>query len=167
MITVEHCQLMARYNRWMNGKLYACCDGVDDAERKRDRGAFFGSIHATLDHILYGDLAFMSRFTGDPPEAPELGVTQYEDFGELRRVREALDARIEDWAATVTDGWLREILTFVSKVDGAEKTYPHWVLVTHMFNHETHHRGQVTTLLSQMGIDIGTTDITFMPPPQA
>ena len=164
MITADHCHLMARYNRWMNGKIYGCCAEMSDAERKRDRGAFFGSIHATLNHIFYGDLAFMSRFTGDPPEPPELGVILHEDFEELRRAREALDAHIENWASALTAEWLGEILTFVSKVDGKEKTYARWVLVTHMFNHEIHHRGQITTLVSQMGVDIGSTDITFMPP---
>jgi len=164
MITAYHCHLMARYNRWMNGKLYDCCAEIADDERKRDRGAFFGSIHATLNHILYGDLAFMSCSTGDPPAPPQLGVILHEDFGDLRRAREALDARIESWESTLTVDWLGEILTFVSKVDGQEKTYPHWVLVAHMFNHESHHRGQVTTMLSQMGLDIGSTDITFMPP---
>lgn len=163
MITADHARLMARYNRWMNGKIYACCDGLGAAERNRDRGAFFGSIHATLNHILFGDLAFMSRFTGEPAEPPELGVILYDDFDGLRDARETLDARIEGWAAALTADWLSEILTFVSKVDGKEKTYPHWVLVTHMFNHQTHHRGQVTTLLSQMGHDIGPTDIPFMP----
>lgn len=147
----------------MNERLYECCSGIDDAARKRDQGAFFKSIHSTLNHILYGDLAFMSRFTGVPPEAPEIGIDLYDDFAELTRARQALDARIESWTAALTDEWLAELLTYTSKVDGKDRTLRRGVIVTHMFNHETHHRGQVTTLLSQVGLDMGSTDIPFMP----
>ena len=163
MIDRGYCALMARYNAWMNGKLYEVCAAIDDAERRRDRGAFFGSIHATLDHVVYADLAFLSRFTGDPPEAPELGVELYRDFDALRDARNALDARIERWVEGFTDEWLARALSYASKVDGAARSLPHWALVVHMFNHATHHRGQVTTLLSQMGLDVGPTDIPFMP----
>lgn len=154
---------MAEYNQWMNERLYAICATLSDRERKRDRSAFFGSIHRTLNHILYGDLAFMSRFTGTPRQAPELGVDLHESFQDLWRDRRALDARIHNWAQGLSPHWLRQDLTYKSKVDGVTRTIPRWVLVTHMFNHETHHRGQVTTLLSQLGLDIGTTDIPFMP----
>lgn len=155
--------MMARYNRWMNERLYKICAGIEDTERKRDQGAFFKSIHGTLNHILYGDLAFMSRFTGEPPKAPEIGIDLYESFLELTQARQALDTRIEAWTTTLTEKWLGDLLTYTSKVDGKDRTFPHWVIVSHMFNHETHHRGQVTTLLSQMGLDIGSTDIPFMP----
>jgi uncharacterized damage-inducible protein DinB len=167
MISVGYCQAMAQYNRWMNQRLYACCEAIDDGERKRDKGAFFGSIHRTLNHILYGDLAFMSRFTGQPRDVPELGIDLYEDFRGLWQARQSLDDRIEAWSSSVSDEWLQNTLTYESKVDGVVRTVPRWVLVTHMYNHETHHRGQVTTMLSQMGLDIGPTDIPFMPRFQA
>lgn len=163
MITTEYCQLMASYNEWMNDRLFALCSTIDDETRKSDKGAFFKSLHSTLNHILYGDLAFMSRFTGKPSEVPQLGVDLYDDFDELQSARASLDARISEWSSTLTANWLSEQLTYTSKVDGVIRTVPQWVLVTHMFNHETHHRGQVTTLLSQMGLDMGTTDIPFMP----
>ena len=163
MITAAYCQTMAEYNAWMNERLYAVCDSISDDERKRDRGAFFGSIHRTLDHILFGDLAFMSRFTGDPAAVPELGVDLFGNFQELWLARSALDQRISDWSAELDRDWLEQELTFTSKVDGVSRTIAHWILVTQMFNHETHHRGQVTTLLSQMGLDVGSTDIPFMP----
>ncbi|OED37296.1 damage-inducible protein DinB [Chromatiales bacterium (ex Bugula neritina AB1)] len=153
---------MAAYNQWMNERLYNVCDSISDSERKQDLGAFFGSIHNTLNHIMLGDLAFMSRFSGTPETVPELAVNLYDDFTQLRHAREALDNRITDWSATVTDDWLRQQLTYKSKVDGGDITAPHWVLLTHMFNHETHHRGQITTLLNQLGHDMGTTDIPFM-----
>ena len=163
MVTVEFCLTMAQYNQWMNQSLYQVCSTIPDDERKRDRGAFFKSIHSTLNHIMYGDLAFLSRFTGDPPQVPELGVDLYDDFAELHSARQALDGRILQWTSALTDGWLRLSLTYTSKVDGKVRTVPHWVLISHMFNHQTHHRGQATTLLSQMGLDVGTTDLPFMP----
>ena len=164
MITAAYAVTMARYNEWMNRRLYALCAGIDDAERRRDRGAFFGSIHRSLDHIVYADLAFLSRFTGTPDRVPELRATLYEDFGALREARAALDARLLEWAPTLSEAWLAQDLTYTSKVDGVTRTVPRWILVAHVFNHQTHHRGQVTTLLSQMGLDIGSTDLPFMPP---
>lgn len=163
MINSEYCQVMAGYNMWMNERLFELCRSIEDAQRKSDKGAFFGSIHGTLNHILYGDLAFMSRFTGDPVVVPELGLELHDDFDELWQARSALDSRICRWSSGLTAEWLAEKLTYTSKVDGISRTVPRWVLVVHMLNHQTHHRGQITTILSQLGLDIGTTDIPFMP----
>ena len=140
MIDNSYCTAMAEYNRWMNERLYTACSTLSDGERKKDRSAFFGSIHRTLNHILFGDLAFMSRFTGDPAVVPELGMDLHEDFQELRVARSTLDARILEWSNAVTREWLSEELTYKSKIDGISRTIARWVLVTHMFNHETHHR---------------------------
>lgn len=128
---------MAEYNYWMNSRLYDLCNAISDNSRRKDRGAFFGSIHGTLNHILYGDLAFMSRFTGDPTKVPELGVDLYCDFDDLWSARIALDRRIIRWSEVVKIDWLLEELTYTSKVDGVSRTVSRWVLVTHMFNHET------------------------------
>jgi len=162
MITASHSQLMAQYNAWMNSRMYALCASLPDAELHKDRGAFFKSIYATLNHIAYGDLAFMSRFTGNPGIVPEPGADLFGTFGRLTTERAALDQRILVWSESLSPAWLAESLTYTSKIDGKTRTVPRWVLVTHMFNHQTHHRGQVTTLLSQMNLDIGTTDIPFM-----
>ena len=164
VITSAHCRLMARYNAWMNARLYAVCATLPHSELHRDRGAFFRSIYLTLNHIAYGDLAFLARFDGTPDAVPALGQDLFGGFEALRREREALDARIVYWSGSVGPEWLAEDLTYTSKVDGQVRTFPRWVIVTHMFNHQTHHRGQVTTLLSQMGLDMGSTDLTFMPP---
>jgi uncharacterized damage-inducible protein DinB len=162
MITASHSQLMAQYNEWMNSRMYALCATLPDAELRKDRGAFFKSIYATLNHIAYGDLAFLSRFTGNPSMVPELGADLFGTFGLLRTERAALDQRILVWSESLSPVWLAESLTYESKIDRKTRTVPKWVLVTHMFNHQTHHRGQVTTLLSQMGLDVGATDIPFM-----
>ncbi len=163
MITTDYCRLMAHYNQWMNDRLYQVCETMPDKKRKENLGAFFGSIHSTLNHILYGDLAFLSRFTNNPPEPPDIGIDLFTDFGELRQQRALVDTRILSWSTSLSQEWLQTSLTYTSKVDGVTRTVENWMLITHMFNHQTHHRGQVTTLLSQLGLDIGTTDIPFMP----
>ena len=142
MITASHSQLMAQYNEWMNSRMYALCASLPDAELHKDRGAFFKSIYATLNHIAYGDLSFMSRFTGTPSIVPNPGADLFGTFGRLRTEREALDQRILAWSASLSPDWLAESLTYASKIDGKTRTVPKWVLVTHMFNHQTHHRGR-------------------------
>ncbi len=162
MPSPEYCALMARYNRWMNRKLYAICADLSDEVRKQDRGAFFRSIHGTLNHLLFGDIVWMARF--QQREGPKRIIAElHADFGELRAAREAMDARILEWTATLTPQWLAAPFSYVSNVDRRTRTMPAWVLVAHLFNHQTHHRGQLTTLLSQLGIDPGVTDLPFLP----
>jgi uncharacterized damage-inducible protein DinB len=163
MTTPYYSQLMAQYNEWMNSRMYALCATLPEADLRKDRGAFFKSIYATLNHIAYGDLAFLSRFTGDPTVVPEPGADLFGTFERLRKERVALDQRLLAWAESLSSSWLAETLTYKSKIDAKTRTVPRWILVMHMFNHQTHHRGQVTTLLSQMGLDVGATDIPFMP----
>lgn len=162
MIDIEYCQLMAEYNEWMNRKVLLICETMSDAQLREERGAFFGSIYLTLNHLVYADIAFLSRFTEDALKVPALGEDLFKDFSILCIERVRLDARIIEWASGLTSDWLSQPLTYVSKVDARERTVPRWILVVHLFNHQTHHRGQVTTLLSQSGLDVGSTDIPFM-----
>ena len=163
MITPVHARTMAAYNRWMNEHLYELCAAIPDAERKRDRGAFFKSVHGTLNHLLYGDRAWMSRFTGRDLGWRGPADELYADFAELRAARAGLDHLIEDWAGRLDADWLAQDFTYISRIDGRTRTLPAWLLVVHMFNHQTHHRGQLTTLLSQLGIDPGVTDLPWLP----
>jgi len=163
VLDADYACTLARYNRWMSERLYALCARLPDGDRRADRGAFFGSIHGTLNHLVYADLAFLSRFTGDPPEVPPLGEELYSDFEELTNVRASLDSRLSAWASGLSEEWLRSPFSYTSKVDGVTRTLPAWVLVAHLFNHQAHHRGQLTTLLSQLGHDPGVTDLPFMP----
>lgn len=162
MIDQSQFELLADYNLWMNEKMYSTCSSLSNAELMEDRGTFFKSVYHTLNHIVYGDLAFMSRFTGEPEIAPDLGVELFSTFSQLKTARFELDTRIVDWVKTLEEKWLSEVQTYTSKVDGKSRSIPRWVLLIHMFNHQTHHRGQVTTLLSQLGLDVGSTDIPFM-----
>ena len=147
----------------MNNKLYESCALLTDQKRREDLGAFFGSIHLTLNHLLHGDLMFLSRFEGKEEQFAPLGTDLFPIFTELRREREKTDLRMQKWADTLDESWLSEILTYKSMSDGKTRSVEQWVLVTHLFNHGTHHRGQITTLLSQHGVDVGQTDIPFMP----
>ncbi len=163
MITPEYCRLMARYTRWMNERLYALCAGMPDAERKRDRGAFFGSIHGTLNHLLWGDRMWLGRFTGEPCTYPQFGTDMFADFDALARERAATDRDLLNWAGNVSAEWLAAALTYTSVVDRKARRLPAAIAAIHLFNHGTHHRGQVTTLLTQAGVDPGVTDLPWVP----
>ncbi|WP_029058834.1 DinB family protein [Stappia stellulata] len=163
MTTPETCQTFARYNTWMNGKLYAACADLDDATRKADRGAYFKSLHGTLDHILLGDRIWMNRFTGNDYPRTAIGTHLFSDFEALAAARRAMDAEIEVFATGLTPDWLARPLIWTSGLDGTTRSQPGWLLVSHLFNHQTHHRGQATTLLSQLGVDIGSTDLPWLP----
>ena len=159
----NHYTLMARYNTWMNEKLYELCADLSDEQRKQDRQAFFRSIHGTLDHILWGDKVWMGRFVNEPFNGPRLGQQLYEDFDAMRTERKRVDRWIEDWARQLDPGWLQAPFSFTSGQDGKTRSSPAWALVSHLFNHQTHHRGQVTTLLKQAGVHPGVTDLPWLP----
>jgi len=162
MYSGNHYQLMAEYNRWMNERLYAICADISDVDRRRDRGAFFRSVHGTLNHLYHGDQAWIGRFTNRPFVAT-IGHEFFATFEELRMAHKKLDDEIVAWAQTLSEDWLQSPSTYTSSVDGKTRTLPTWVLVVHMFNHQTHHRGQLTTLLKQLGVDPGITDIPWLP----
>lgn len=167
-MTPEHARVMARYNRWMNDKLYAVAAELTDAERKQDRGAFFGSIHRTLNHLLLADRVWLGRFNGvtlpdgdmGPGGIRTLDQELFADFDALRRERAKTDDDVDAFVATLTDEKLAGPLRFMRR--GAMNEFPLWHAVAHLFNHQTHHRGQVTTLLMQAGHDPGSTDLIAM-----
>jgi len=167
-MTPEHARAMARYNRWMNDKLYAVAEQLTDAERKQDRGAFFGSIHRTLNHLLVADRVWMSRFTGAVLKEGEFGPGGIKsldhelctDWAELRRERAKTDDEIDAYVATLTAEKLAGSLRYLRH--GVVNEFPLWHAVAQIFNHQTHHRGQVTTLLMQAGHDPGVTDLVAM-----
>lgn len=163
MFDGTYAHLMAEYGVWMNGKIYSAAAALPDEERKRDRGAFFGSIHRTLEHLVWGDQIWLARFDGKVRQTATIGAELFTDFDAMRSAREALDGELLAWAKSVDAAWLAEPMTMTSRVYGFSITHPRWVFVTQMMNHGTHHRGQVTTLLSQLGVDIGPTDVPVLP----
>jgi uncharacterized damage-inducible protein DinB len=165
MIDRAYVQRLAHYNRWQNENLYGVADRLTAEERQRERGAFFGSIHKTLSHLLWGDQIWMSRLAGTPKPQGGIAesVTLYKDWDQLKSTRADFDQKIVTWADTVDDAWLAVDQTFFSAATQREWTRPRWVLVTHMFNHQTHHRGQVHCMLTQAGGRPSDTDLTVMP----
>ena len=142
--------MFAGYNAWANERLYDAASNLSDADYRADRGAFFKSMHGTLNHLLVADRIWMRRFTGEGEVAKSLDVILHEDFSELRAARRAEDERIIRYAKSLTEadlaGWFR-YRTITNPVD-MEQTLAH--ALDHFFNHQTHHRGQAHALLTAL-----------------
>jgi uncharacterized damage-inducible protein DinB len=174
IMLVEQLRALSRYNRWMNEKIFSCAAELSDAERKADRGAFFGSISGTLNHLLLADRVWLARFTNDAErfasvdengqhiKVTALAQELYSSFEALRQQRERTDQDVIAWIDTLDESQMTTTLRFRAISNGQEYAHPLWWALTHFFNHQTHHRGQVTTLLMQAGRDPGLTDFLAM-----
>jgi uncharacterized damage-inducible protein DinB len=166
MITPDYVKLMAAYTEWQNSSIYSAAATLSDADRRLDRGAFFGSIHATLNHLLWADQLWLSRLAGTrPPVQPDIpgSLQTHADWESLRCDRERTDSAIIDWAAQVSSADLNGELSWYSGAMAADIRRPRWVLVVQLFNHGTHHRGQVHAMLTAAGARPDDTDVPFMP----
>lgn len=155
---VDTVRQLARYNRLANDRLYASCAELCDAARKQTRPAFFKSIHGTLNHIIVGDRIWLSRFEGRDVPSTGLDAILYDDFDDLRAARAEEDVRIEDFAANVTDAFLAGSIRYENN-EGRLFDDPVNMLVSHFFNHQTHHRGQVHDMLSQTDVATPVLDL--------
>jgi uncharacterized damage-inducible protein DinB len=142
---------LARYNRWANERLYAACAKLAPDELAQPRAAFFGSIQGTLNHLVAGDRAWLDRLEGIKTEIRTYDQVMAEDFESLARIRVEQDARIVVLVDDLGPEELAETLYYTTIAGGRAETPTHWVLA-HMFNHQTHHRGQAHGLLSQTAI---------------
>ncbi len=158
---------MAAYNAEMNRRLYAAAGRIPDPARREPRGAFWGSLHGTLCHLLWGDQMWMSRFDGwtKPTVIQKQSPTLVDDFDELRRLRVDADEKISAWAGRVTEAWLAEDQSWFSASVQKELRSPRSFLVTHFFNHQTHHRGQAHALITACGENTGDTDLFLVVEP--
>jgi uncharacterized damage-inducible protein DinB len=166
MISPAYVQTMARYNAWQNENIYNAANRLSDAQRKEDRGAFFGSIHATLNHMLWADQTWLMRLGAAPPPAVKSiaeSVALFEDWDALSVERRRFDEVIRDWSDCLDGSAIEGDLTWFSASAGRELTRPRALILTTIFNHQTHHRGQVHALLTGFGIDPGATDLPFGP----
>jgi uncharacterized damage-inducible protein DinB len=155
-------QTLCRYNHWMNEKLYAVCATMPDELRKENKGAFFGSMHGTLNHLLLADRIWLGRFTGEAFKARSLDEELYSDFAMLRQERAKTDAAIGAWLDALSEEELAAPFTYTMMTNPQQITQPLWQAALHLFNHQTHHRGQITTLMEQAGYDSGITDLLWM-----
>ena len=158
---------MAAYNAEMNCRLYAAAKRIPDPARREPRGAFWGSLHGTLCHLLWGDQMWMSRFDGwtKPAVIQKDSAKLVDKFDELRRLRVDADERISAWAGRVTEPWLAEDQTWFSSSVQKELRSPRSFLATHFFNHQTHHRGQAHALITACGEKTGDTDLFLVVEP--
>ncbi|MAQ85184.1 MAG: damage-inducible protein DinB [Maritimibacter sp.] len=165
MISADYCRTMARYNRWQNGNLLGEAEVLGPAARKADRGAFFGSIEKTLNHVLWADTMWMSRIDGwDKPRGSGAESTEFTpDWDAYKAARAVADQRIHEWAGRVEDGDLLGDLTWYSGILKTNVAKPFWLCITHFFNHQTHHRGQVHGMITAAKGRPGDTDLFIMP----
>lgn len=166
MIAPAYVRLMAAYAGWQNGAHLGAADRLDDAARRAPRGAFFGSIHATMAHLLWADSIWMHRLAGLPrPQARTIAASVDEggDWPALSDARRALDGAIGTWAGTLCASDLDGDLTWSSAAAGREVTLPRTFVILHVFNHQTHHRGQIHAMLTAAGADPGDSDLFLMP----
>jgi uncharacterized damage-inducible protein DinB len=150
--------LLARFNRWVNRRFYGLMAGLPDAERKRDRGAFFGSIHNTLNHLLVVDRLWLDRLEGRSNDIARLDTVLHDGFEPLAAERATVDERLIAYVDGLDATALAKPLRY-RFISGTEAETPlHLVLIT-LFNHQTHHRGQVHALLTQLGMRPADSDI--------
>lgn len=165
MISVETVRLLARYNSWQNQSLMTAAETLDEAAREADRGAFFGSVRATFSHLLWADRMWMSRLARWPK--PEGGIAEsvrhQTSWERLRAARAEADQGILAWAVELSDADLAGDVTWWSGAAGREIRKPQTLCALHMFNHQTHHRGQIHAMLTAAGARPGDTDLFLMP----
>jgi uncharacterized damage-inducible protein DinB len=171
----SHFTHFAAYNEWMNRKLYGAAAALPAERLHEDRGAFFGSIFGTLNHLVIADLIWFKRIAaGVPgltslqcldalPRPTSLDHRLCATLPELDALRVTLDAAILAFCAEVQPGQLDTAFTWTS-MKGIASTKRLGDVLLHVFNHQTHHRGQATTLFSQLGVDVGPTDLLLLLP---
>lgn len=164
LVTTEWVRMMARYNRWQNQRMSSAMEGLSLPALTKDRGAFFGSILATANHLIWADLIWLSRLDGGAgpgcgmPEGLDLTPTHAAWSAERFRA----DGRLTAWAEGVRQVELAGDLTWYSGAAGREISRPMGLIVTHVFNHQTHHRGQIHAMLTAAGVKTEDTDLFLM-----
>ena len=167
MISISYVSTMVAYNSEMNRRLYAAAARLSDEERRRDRGAFWRSIHGTFSHLVWADRMWMSRLAGwtAPTQPGGQSADLFDDFETMAASRVEADAAIELWADALGKEWLAGDQTWFSGLQQQELTMPRPMLLMHIFNHQTHHRGQAHAMLTAAGQRTGDTDLWLVVPP--
>jgi uncharacterized damage-inducible protein DinB len=147
----DHFAMFAKYNSWANERLFAAAARLSDADYRRDGGAFFGSVHRTLNHLLVTDRIWLKRFTGEGGTYDALDIVPFDDLPALRAARIAEDARIVGWIDGLANEAFGSIVRYRALTNPTEVAQPLASALAHLFNHQTHHRGQVHALLTAFG----------------
>jgi len=158
---MNHLPLMARFNQWVNGHIYESVAQLGDDEYRKDRGAFFGSIHNTLNHLLVVDRLWSGRIRGVDSHIESLTQILCDDFEMLREARVVEDARLIELVDGLSERQLERPVPYRRMIGtGMAEARAGHILIT-LFNHQTHHRGQVHTMLTQSGITPPDIDVLF------
>lgn len=157
---------MADYNAWANDRLYTAVKTLSEAQLKANNGAYFDSLFGTLTHILIADRIWMFRLTGNGPNPSDLREKPFETLDELWAERQAMDARIADFVASLNEDDFPEDVHY-SNTRGEAHKLARQTILTHFFNHQTHHRGQVHHMLSVEGLDPPPLDLLYFVLPSA
>jgi uncharacterized damage-inducible protein DinB len=152
---------LAQYNQEMNKHLYAHLSDMPDDKRKSDAGLFFTSIHGTLNHILLVDNLWLARINSEHYPVQSLDQELHGDFAQLRLHQKKADKRTRDFVNSLDDTELHRPVMYKS-MKGEQRNFALWRVLTHLFNHQTHHRGQITAVMSRHGIDYGVTDLIYL-----
>ena len=162
LVTRDYCVTMARYNSWQNRQMRAAFETLSDEALREDRNAFFGSIFETANHVLWADRIWMHRLgAGDAPEGHHLTLTA--TLADWSDARSDTDQRLLDWAGSLEARDLQGDVVWRSVMMERDSTHPFDLCVTHLFNHQTHHRGQIHAMLTDAGVTAPVTDLLFMP----
>jgi len=147
--------LLARFNAWANRRLHAVAAKLPAEEISKDRGAFFGSILGTLNHILLVDLLYRDRIEGVSGQFQRLDEILHSDLHELTKAQAAIDAHFREYAEGLNEADLASDIVFTTLLDDPEEwRVPLHVYLTNLAQHQVHHRGQVHTLLTQARVEV-------------
>lgn len=158
---LDHFRMFADYNNWANRRLYAAAAELPESELRQSKGAFFGSVLATLNHILAADRIWMKRFTGEGDAPTALDATLHDDLASLASAREREDARMIAWLAGLDEARLTATFTYTPLSTPVSITQKLGPTLAHVFNHQTHHRGQVHATLTALGRPSIVLDLAF------
>lgn len=158
---LDHFRMFADYNNWANRRLYAAAAELPDSELRQSKGAFFGSVLATLNHILAADRIWMKRFTGEGDAPTALDTTLHDDLASLASAREREDARMIAWIDSLDEARLAATFTYTRLNTSVSITQKLGPTLAHVFNHQTHHRGQVHATLTALGRPSIVLDLAF------
>ena len=154
-----HFAMMAGYNAWCNERVYDVAAQLSDADYRADRGAFFRSVHGTLNHLLVTDRIWLKRFSGTGEAPNRLDPILFEDLAGLRAARAREDERIVSYIDSLSDADLAGRIRYKTITNPAEIEQPLAPALVHFFNHQTHHRGQVHCLLTGFGLEAPSVDL--------
>ena len=164
MISAEYCRLMARYNTWQNNSLVMAADGLTDVARWKDRGAFFQSMAATLNHLYWADALILQRLEGNerPEDTITHSLTSPSDWSEFKTLRSKRNEEIQEWADLLAETDLNGMILWFPGDGSTRIEKPKALCAAELFNHQTHHRGQIHAMLTAVGAKPEPTNLSML-----